>query len=325
MPTPKSTLALALGLFAFLPIAAPALASREINAVAATVNGRVITEAEVRLMMLPAQQMLRAEFSGPELEKRLRESRERILQDLIDREIILTEFESRGGHLNEDYVDQEIERVVRIDHRGDREAFLRQLASAGITNRKYRELTRKRLIVQILRSQVTRDLPPPRPDEVRREYEEMARRIGEEGGSIQFSKIFIPRVSATATPEEQKELAVEIRTQLLQGADFASMAEQYSRDARAGQGGEWPMMERRFLRREIADAAFATPIGQLSPLVEDDSGWHIIRPEEKTTGRIPSFDEMREEAIRRVDLRQRAEAYEKWIETLREKAVINRF
>jgi len=168
-------------------------------------------------------------------------------------------------------------------------------------------------------------MPPPTPEEVRKEYNEMVSKISEQGGSIQFSKIFIPRVSATATEQEQRELAVEIRTNLLQGADFASLARQYSRDARADNGGEWPVMERRFLKREIADAAFATSVGSLSPLVEDESGWHIIKVEAKEMGKAPGFEELRDQATRMAEVRRRAEVYDKWMESLREKAVVKKF
>ncbi len=300
-------------------------APREINAVAATVNGRVVTESEVRLMMAGAENMLRAEFSGAELERRLKEAREGVLQDLIDREIILGEFEGSGGSISEEYIDQEIDNIIRRDFDGDRQLFFEHLRRGGITNRKFREITRKSITVQALRGQALRNLPPPRPDEVRAAYDEMAKQFRNEGGTIQYRKIFIPRGSAAASEAEQRELAREIRTQLLQGADFASLARQYSRDARADAGGEWPVMERRFLRRDLADAAFATPVGELSPLVEDESGWHIILVEAKETANPPPFEELREQAARLAENRNRAAANEKWIGHLREKAVIKRF
>ena len=270
----------------------PSHAARKVNATAATINGNVVTESEIRLLLGGAEAMYRAEFSGAELERRLAEARAKVLDDLIDREVLLTEFNKMGGQIKEQIVDDEINRVIRNDYKGDRKKFTNYLAKVGVTNRKFRELTRKRLIVSIMRSQVTRNIGPATPEEVRAEYNRQIEKMRGEGGRVKMSKIFIPRASETATPHQQRALAVEIRTKLLQGADFASLAKQYSKDAMASQGGSWDVMERKFLKKEIADAAFATSVGGISPLVEDETGFHIIKVEAKESGQVPSFDEV---------------------------------
>ncbi len=312
-----------------LCLAAAPLASRaatEVNAAAATINGSVVTQSEVDLRMGPAEAMLRAEgHTGQALKDKLAEMRGKVLQDLIDSEIILSEFQKMGGSLKEQFVDEEINRIIRADYKGDRKKFFSFLQRAGITNRKFREITRKRLIVQLMRSQVTRDTTPPTPEEVRAEYDRIAAKMRGEGGAIRISKIFLPRRTEDATPEQQKAFAMELRTKLLQGADFAALAKDNSQDAMASKGGDWGVMERKYLKKELADAAFATRVGGLTPVVEDETGFHIIKVEAKEPGKVASFEEMRDQATRMAESHKRAQRYEKYIEELRKRAVVRTF
>jgi parvulin-like peptidyl-prolyl isomerase len=66
-------------------------------------------------------------------------------------------------------------------------------------------------------------------------------------------------------------------------------------------------------------------VGGLSPVVEDETGFHIIKVEAKEGGKVPSFDELRDQAARMVEVSKRAELYDKYISELRKKAVIRKF
>ncbi|MEX0774716.1 MAG: hypothetical protein WD042_03260, partial [Phycisphaeraceae bacterium] len=90
---------------------APALPAGpfEVNGIAALVEGRVITKNKVGFMLSPIFAQLAAQFPrrGPEFERQVLEAREKILQELIDREIIISEFkimEKKGANLPEQVV-----------------------------------------------------------------------------------------------------------------------------------------------------------------------------------------------------------------------------
>jgi len=297
---------------------------REVNAVAATVNGEVITEAEVQLMLGNPYRNPEV-ASNPNAREQIAEARENVLQDLIDREIILSEFNSRGGTIKDQYINQEINRIIREDFDNDRDKWVNSLAESGITIRKFRELTYKRVVVQAMRGQVTRNIAPPTPEEIKEAYKEYANTMRNQQGHVKMSKIFIPRESLEFSPEEQLALAKEVRQNLLDGEDFAELARQYSQDARARDGGSWPVMERKFLKDEIAEAAFNTPVGKISPLVTDEFGYHIIRVEAREYGHVPPLEEVREQLVRHLQMTKRAEAYENWIAELRKRAVVRAF
>ncbi|QQL44791.1 peptidylprolyl isomerase [Sulfuriroseicoccus oceanibius] len=299
-------------------------APREINAVVAKVNDRIITKSELDLMVKGTEMSLRSQYRGEFLEEKLEEAREQVLEDLIDREVILHEFSKLGGQISRDYIDEEVKEVIKRDYDGDREKFFDYLKKVGVTNRKFRELTEKRLIVQAMRGRVTRDVKQPTPFEIQEEYERLAEQA-RKNGEVKISKIFIPRELPDSSPEDQFKLAQEIRKKLVAGEDFAQLARLYSRDSRASDGGVWPELPRAALKDEIAEAAFDTPVGKLSEIVTDDTGYHIIRVDERKDGAVPPLDLVRSRVTQQVEIRKRAEVYEQWIDNARSKAIIRRY
>ena len=89
----------------------------EVNGIAALVNGRVVTKNKVGFMLSKTYRELATMFPrrGAEFERQVLEAREHILQELIDREIILSEFEAmktKGAALPDHVVKKEIDRQM---------------------------------------------------------------------------------------------------------------------------------------------------------------------------------------------------------------------
>jgi hypothetical protein len=84
--------------FSCLGVAATASPTRgaereSVNGIAAIVNDKVITYSEVREVVEPRERLLRAQYSGEELAKKIIELRKAALQDLIDRQLIVQAFD----------------------------------------------------------------------------------------------------------------------------------------------------------------------------------------------------------------------------------------
>ncbi len=91
--------------------------------------------------------------------------------------------------------------------------------------------------------------------------------------------------------------AKKIIAQLKGGADFATLAKQYSKDpSGAQQGGDLGFFKKDEMVPEFADAAFALQPGQVSPEpVHSQFGWHVILVVERRRAEPPSFDKARDE------------------------------
>ena len=74
-----------------------------------------------------------------------------------------------------------------------------------------------------------------------------------------------------------QEEAIEIKKMLDNGADFDTLAKQYSLCPSKDKGGDLGYFNRGQMVPEFEKAAFTTPIGGVSEPVQTRFGWHIIK------------------------------------------------
>jgi len=105
------TVLIAACLLNFSPICRAAYAAAEpevVDGVAAVVNGEVITYSQVRGLVAPREKLLRAQFDGEELTKKIKEVRSAALQDLIDRQLIIQSFKKENFQIPDHFVEERI-------------------------------------------------------------------------------------------------------------------------------------------------------------------------------------------------------------------------
>jgi len=96
---------------------------------------------------------------------------------------------------------------------------------------------------------------------------------------------------------DNEDQAKKIIADLKGGADFATLAKQYSKDPSAAQqGGDLGFFKKDEMVPEFADAAFALQPGQTSQTpVHTQFGWHVIMVVERRRDPPPTFDQARNE------------------------------
>lgn len=301
----------------------------EVNGIAAKVNGRVVTKNQVSFMLAPiyAQLAMKYPKRGPKFESEMKEAKDGIMRELIDRQIILDEFKQLGASIKPHFVDEEIERQMHELYNGDAAKFREELKRSRLTMEGYREMTREKLVVQAMRSQQFSDAPPPLPDEVRAEYNKVKNSLRDTSKDvITFRKIFIPAVDQTdplSTPNSQLQLAEEIATKLQKGEDFAELAKTYSKDAYAEDGGLQENIPRMDLSPEFAAILVETPEGSIAGPLLDPLGFTIIKPVKIQFGPPPPFEKVRELMEENVRKQKSAVQYERWIEVRRKRAMVD--
>lgn len=304
--------------------------SMEVNGIAATVNGRVITKSEVSFMLAPIYAQLAVQYPrrGPEFEKLLRESRDKILGELIDRAIILDEFKQMGASLKQQFVDEEIKRQVRELYNGDENKFREELKKNRLTMDGYREMTRDKLVVQAMRAKHFSDAPPPLPNEIEKEYAAVRDSLRDKSqDKITFRKIFIPRAdeaNPAATAESQLTLAEDLAKKLQAGEDFAEIAMAHSKDAFAESGGLIENAPRTDFSMEFGNIIFETEPNKIIGPLLDPQGFTIVKVIKREPGPTPPLSQVRDNMEERVRRKKTSAAYDRWIETKRKSAMIQK-
>ncbi len=297
------------------------------NGIAAVVNGKPIMKSEVRDAITAQEQMLRFKHrEDPEgFAKEAAELKSTALDSLIDRELILSEFTKMGGTIKSQYVEDDINTIVRESFKGDRDAFVTELAKTGMGMKKFRDLREKMIIVNVMRGRHGGDQPPATPREVEEFYQKNIDKFRDKD-MIKISTVTIPKFTgdADASIEKQKKLAQEIRAKIVAGADFGSMAKTYSQDSRAEGGGAWDWMERKQMKKTMADAAFALKNGGVSQVLEEETSFIVIYCDTKKLGDATPLEKVRPDIERVIDAQKSKESLDKWLADLRRKAVIKK-
>ena len=301
----------------------------EVNGIAAKVNGRVITKNQVSFMLAPIYAQLSAQFPrrGPQFDAKFKEAKDKVIQELVDRQIILDEFKKLGASIKPYLIDEEVKRQMRELYNGDEAKFREELKRSRLTMEGYRDMTREKMVVQAMRAQQFSDAPPPLPNEIQREYAAIKNELRDVSkDQISFQKIFIPRAdpdNPTATAETQLELTESIYKQLEDGKDFTELAKTNSRDAYAETGGIQENVPRTDLSPEFAAILMDAEEGKLTGPLQDPQGFTIVKVTKKTYGPAPSLGEVRQMVEERVRRKKTSAQYERWIEARRKKAMID--
>ena len=170
------------------------------------------------------------------------------------------------------------------------------------------------------------NLPPPTPKQVEYYYRKHEDKYRDKD-MIKFGTISIAKFSteAGATPASQKKLAEEIRSKVIAGNDFATMAKTYSQDSKAQDGGEWGWMERKDMKPLMGDAAFAVKNGGVSEVISDDAAFIIIYVDTKKLGTVTPLDKVRTDIEKALMMEEAKDDLDSWLKSLRKAAVIRKF
>jgi peptidyl-prolyl cis-trans isomerase SurA len=189
---------------AMLVFIGASLAAEIVDGVAAIVNDKVITYSQVRGFVQPVAQQLRRNFSGQDLVDQVRKAEMDALNQLIERALIIQEFNEKGYKIPETTIEQQINDIISSDYGGNRAAFVKTLEAENLTLSQYRDQVRERVIIQAMRGHKTQQTIVVSPYKMEKYYSENLDqyKVGEQ---IKLRMIFIKRgepVPATSVAEQ---------------------------------------------------------------------------------------------------------------------------
>lgn len=184
-------------------------------------------------------------------------------------------------------VDMALDQIRQNFHFNERE-FLNSLQTQGMNLEQFRKTVENELKVEKFREMISSQYDVRFTEEDLKDWYEENKDSYKSPEMVRVSHILIslPLEAGEEQIQEAYSRAVWIREQIVNlGADFGSMAEKYSEDIdSATEGGLLGDMYRGMMVMPFEDAAFALPVGGISPPVRTYKGWHLI----KVNARIPS-------------------------------------
>lgn len=305
-----------------LALALPASAADMVNGIAALVGNSVITFEQVQRLVAKPIEAYRLQYSGqPEaFRQRLVEIQREGVQALVERRLIINEFEELKVNLPETYIEDHIQGKIK-ERYGDRATLAKSLQEQGVTFENFRRDIREQFVEYVMRSRnVPRDIliSPGRIEKYYRDNEDKFRMADQ----VRLRMIVLEK---TRNPVDAARLAREIIAKLDEGVPFADMATVYSDGSQAREGGLWGWVERKVLRDDLADIAFKLAPGRRSDPVEKAEAVYIMLVEEARNAHVRPIDEVRDEIERTLVTAERNRLQRQWLDRLVKKAYIRYF
>jgi peptidyl-prolyl cis-trans isomerase SurA len=288
---------------------------------AAEVENTVITFEELRKEMAPLIPRIReASRSRVEFTQRMEELYFEVLQNLIDRVLIVEEFREKEYNLPQTFIENEFDRILIEDFENDRARFLEYLESLGKNVREFRRDLRERIIVSVMRSEKRKSQSQISPERIEQFYNE--NKINFYVEEAVKLRIVMLRPLADEGPDQMQQTIDLVFEKLTNGTDFAEVARQFSQDSRRERGGDWGWIQRSDLKDELSAVAFSLEAGQYSDAVRLGDQIFILYAEDKRDEGIQPINEVRDRIEEILASQLARQAQEQWIERLRREAYI---
>ena len=295
------------------------------NGIIAIAEDRIITVDDVRREINPlVPEIQKASRNEKEYYEKLDALREDVVQNLIDRVLIVKDFyKDEKRKVPASYIDNQIAETIITQFDGDRSKFLAYLRSRGISQRDYRKEQEEDMIYGYMRQQQSKSASTVSPVKIEAFYKE------HKDTFYQEDSVHLRLIQISRTPEDTDETlrtkAAQVMVELTAGADFGDLARKYSQDSRKGKGGDWGWQRRSDLRKEFSDVIFTLEKGQRSePLIMPEGAFIFFAEDRKHAGLMP-IDEVRPDIERALIQQGSRQATERWLEKLRRNAYVKHF
>lgn len=294
------------------------LASILLDRVVAVVNKEVITWSELYKAMEMELSAQTRDLNDEDRANLFKHREASFLEQLIDMKLQLQEAQKIGLKVRDDEIQEAIEGIKKKYQMSDNE-LRESLAKEGLTFEEYkRKLSDQILISQFLTRQIKNKIVVT-DEQVKRYIEKQGRHPGDED-EFRIRQIFFRKPNNEGDRVAIEEKALSIVRRLKAGEDFVALAWEYSEDPSAKIGSDLGYLKKSDMAREFVDVLETMKVGELSKPFWTERGLHIIKLEEKISGRR-SKEEM--DAVR-AKLEQEAfeERYRSTLKALRERALI---
>lgn len=214
-----------------------------------------------------------------------------VLDELVGGELLFQASKQRDLTADEAAVEQQLSTLkARFP---DQTVFEQALAQQGLTLDELETQLARDLSIQNL---IDADITPRisvSEKAIRKFYDENPERM-RQPDQLQLSHI-LKMVAPDATAEIKQAAEAAITTILEQaraGADFAELAREHSEDPGSAQNGGELVVSRGETVPPFEQAAFALEPGGLSPVVETQFGFHIIKLSQKIEGQPVPYEQV---------------------------------
>ncbi|MCP4716932.1 MAG: hypothetical protein GY868_17545 [Deltaproteobacteria bacterium] len=289
-----------------------------IDRIVAIVNGEIITYSELQRFKALSSMGAPEQARGAAAERKL-------LDQLIEKKIIVQAAEEAGVEVDKHDVDRAIEGIIERN-----KISLAMLADnlklEGLTLPEYRALMKEEIIQSKVINREVQSRVNITDKDVEAFYEANIKPDEKPGARVRLQQIvlFLPKDAPADQAALLEKNAREIREKIVAGEDFSRLAATYSQDQSASMGGDLGYFHKGEMLPEIEQVAFSLKTGEVSQVVRTQAGFHLIKILDKDMNVADRSWQDHENDISRVLYGKKYEQqFQEWILGLKQKAYID--
>lgn len=233
-------------------------------------------------------------------------------ESLGQKKLLLNAASDAGVSITETTVDSVLQ--IQYQRVGGEEQFMSRLEQSGVSIDAVRREVRENLKMDRYLNKTLMDQIQVTDDEIIDAYER------DKTATVRHI-LFSTQQESDSARQETHELAKEILDKAQSGADFASLAEQYTEDPGSKDtGGLYEDFERGEMVPPFEEAAFSIPVGEVGDeLVETSFGFHIIKVIDRGQEEQP-LEDVRTELENEIKQSKQNEVFQEHLEQLKQEA-----
>lgn len=291
-----------------------------VSRIAAVVNDDIITTHQLETKVA---ERLQAEAAGQTFTTAEMDAvRRGILSELIEETLISQRVAELGLKVGEDELEAAVVEVQK-QNKLTREQLVHALQLEGMTLEAYRETLRK----QILRFKLLGREVQSKIDVTNLEIREYFRTHIDEfrdPAYVRLARLTFPLPGMASADQRQaiRAKADAALARLHQGEDFYSVLLASTADQSA-EGGDLGTFREGELTATFERALQGLKEGEVSAVIAAPDGFHILKIEERSPGKIRQFDAVQDEIQRILADRKGEQKFKEWSQDLRNKAYID--
>ncbi len=298
--------------------AAPAKASNlRTEQVLVVVNAHIITRRGFQQAVEQQHAALYRQFTGKELDTKLREAREKTLQGLVDSWLIQDKAAELGIVIPDSYMRSNVEQIKKDNNFASDADLERALkGSLGITLEEWLKRQKETMMrEEVLRSEIFRKIAIE-DQEIRAYYEDHKDEY-KLPSRFRLRELVIPKGGGEAEQAEAKVRLAAVKDALKAGKPFEELVKAYSTAPSKDTGGDLGWMARGLLRPSLEEAAIKLQTGQVSEPIESDKDFIFVQMMANEENRAQPFEEVKAKIQEKLQEPKAQSAIEQYLVGLR--------
>jgi parvulin-like peptidyl-prolyl isomerase len=294
----------------------------QVDSILASVNGEPISLLDVIYESSYNEARLYAVYSSKEIFGEIQKLRKKILDEIIDRKLILLEYNAkRPFTIPRQYVENLIDELAMNFGCTNRSELREKAKEAGTTIEELRKKAQTKVITQIMISSYIHTVVNLTPREIYEYYEKNIKEFSSDP-QVRLQLLLINK-----NHKDFKRIKDDLK-EAFKKADkkiFTGMVRLYSSGPGAMRGGDLGWIESSELREEFGKETKGKKVGSIIGPIETDEGTYFLRINDRKEATKAEFSKMLPKIKEKIETKRRKKAYDAYIAKLRKKSIIRYF